>query len=260
MNQLFPFLDNIFPSKQEATIYVAALSLGKARITHIAKKCGLGRTNTHFYIKKMVEQGFLKESKKGSIIYITAIPPKSLQDTLTQKVQAFSTLVPKLEAMQKKEAHVPKIEVLESKEGVMQFLQHVAQGPEDSTFYVIQHGKALQKNLSLLNNQEAEQFFRQLIKKGILTKALYTESAIDTLANSLSPELYATYKKRLYDIRTFPENAFPEHTGLFIHNDMFGFFTVDTLITVIITDKTMTQILISLFHLLEQVGTPAKMK
>jgi sugar-specific transcriptional regulator TrmB len=68
MEKINDILKNFTFSEAESDLYAAALKLGKAGISEIAEKAGMGRTVAYFHIKNLLEKKVLRQVKKGQCL------------------------------------------------------------------------------------------------------------------------------------------------------------------------------------------------
>ena len=235
-------------SEQESKIYIACLKLNKPSISQIAKKTGLSRTNTYFHVKKLIEKGILKESKKDKKIIISPLNPSKLKNKVEDNINSFNSIFPQLESLNKTKEELPEIEILESKEGFIKIYEEISNMPEDSEFRIIENKKA-RKEFKLLTMEQWEMFMSNIWKKGILTKALFSEELITSAQKSFPLKLQEIANKRLWDIKILPEETFTNVTLIFIYKNKIAFLTPDNLLTVSIVDKNITNIVTKLFDL-----------
>src|SRR5665647_644070 len=134
MENINNILKNFTFSEAESELYAAALKLGKAGISEIAEKAGMGRTVAYFHIKNLLEKQVLRQIKKGNKMFISPIAPTELAERLQKEVSDFKSLVPQLEALGKIENEMPQIEIQESGVAFKKIYDEVTHMPAGSIF------------------------------------------------------------------------------------------------------------------------------
>ena len=258
MQQPISLLQKFSFSEPESKIYLSCLKLKKATVSEIAKKTEIGRTNAYFHIKNLVEKNILKESKKGTKIYISPTKPSDLAEELQKNVSVFKELVPQLESLNKAEQEIPQIEILESKKGFYKIYDEITDMPKDSEFKVIENKKTAQAELTLIPNEQWKKFFTKIVEKNILTNALFTKEMLEDIEKNITPQNYELISKRLWRIHSLPEKSLPVNNLILIYSDKVAFLTPDNMLAIIIKHKSVTNILSALFDTIFNLTEPAK--
>ena len=143
MRQIFKQLG--FSSK-EIDVYLAALKLGNASFTELAKFAGIKRSTTYEILEKLKEKGLVSFSgKKGKKIFIAEDPEKILRlieqekDEVLKKEEDMKDVLPKLKALTKKDTTIPLIKYYEGKEGVWNIVEDLVGSKEEN--WIIASGK-----------------------------------------------------------------------------------------------------------------------
>jgi len=114
-------LQRIGLSKQEASVYLAALKLGVAKASEIAQKSNIKREASYYILKLLQEKGFISEVIKSGVKHYSAVQPKRILEIIDeekqQKTEAIKEMLPELETLQKIALKRPTIEVYEGVEG-----------------------------------------------------------------------------------------------------------------------------------------------
>ncbi len=248
MLDIINILQKFLVSEQESKIYIACLKLNKPSISQIAKKTGLSRTNAYFHVKKLVEKGILKQTIKHKKIIISPLNPSKLKNLIENNVNDFNNIYPQLESLNKAKEELPEIEILESKEGFVKIYEEILYMPEGSEFRIIENKKS-SKEFNILTTEQWEIFMTNIWKKGILTKALFSEELIIDAEKSFPTKLKNIGGKRLWDIKILPEETFDTATLIFIYKNRIAFLTPDNLLTIKIIDQNINNIVTKLFDL-----------
>ena len=111
-------LKNLGFSKNEAKVYLAALTTGLASAQDIAKQAGLQRTTTYSVLNVLVQKGVVGKSKvRGKSRFLAESPQKLV--ALAQEVQSdLDRALPELEAIHNRQEKKPKVLFYEGKEAI----------------------------------------------------------------------------------------------------------------------------------------------
>ena len=182
-------------SSKETDIYLAALKLGSASVTELAKRSGIKRPTTYVILEKFKEMGLISLSrKKGIKIFITEDPDKLLKlleeerELLSNKEKELKNSLPKLKALKEKDTTMPIIRYYKGKEGIWSILDDIMNSQHDSR--MITSGKA----------------FDVLGKKRIERDVLQKRKRIGTKSYIISdhdPHQIDTYRKKELLFREF---------------------------------------------------------
>src|SRR3989344_3918316 len=112
-------------SDRECRIYLAALALGVAPITEIAKGARIPRTSAYGTIQRLSERGLLEFYRKRGRQYYAPRSPEKLLSTLTEQREAFSALLPRLKELARHRAARPIVRILEGNEGIRTVLREI---------------------------------------------------------------------------------------------------------------------------------------
>jgi len=260
MDEITKILQKFSFSEQETKIYLTSLELGKSSITKIANKAKIGRTNAYFHIKNLINRNILQESKKGTKILITPVKPSDLVKKLQTNVNIFKNLIPQLDALTSAENTLPQIEILESKLGFQQVYEEISNMPPGSEFKVLENNKAGEAELALLTSQQWESFFKKIIQKKIITKALFTTELISNIKNQTTPSSYNKISERMWNMKSLEEDQLSVDNLILLYSSKVAFLTPDNSLVVIIQHKSIVNMINVLFETIfdfaEKVKSP----
>ena len=219
-------------SEKEIDVYLAALKLGSASVTELAKREGIKRPTAYVVLEKFKEMGLVSISrKKGKKIFITEDPEKLLKlldeekEALLKKEKELKNSLPKLKALTKKDTTVPIIRYYKGKEGVWNILNDLMSSQHDSR--MITSGKAF----DILGKKRIE---KDILQK---RKQIGTKSYI---ISDHDPHQIDTYRKKELLFREF--RFLPETIDLnslvYIYEDKISLiFLRNSLTGIIIENK-----------------------
>ncbi len=131
-------------SEKEIDVYLAALKLGSAPISQLAKASGVKRPNAYFILEKMKEKGLVSlAKKKNKQIFIAEKPDKLLKlleyqkEKLSQQQEEIKNILPKFEELAKKGAVIPLFKYFEGKEAVWNIIDDLTESNIESAWVII---------------------------------------------------------------------------------------------------------------------------
>lgn len=160
-------------SKQEAAIYIACLRLGSAEASNIAKEAGFQRTAAYPVLKKLAQKGFVSVFYKGGRRLYNAQKPAKLARYYQNKLEAFTNFIPRLEALDKKQASAFGLRFIETKEELENFYRDVIEKYKGKEYFVI----GSTPNWEGLNPEFFVQFRKDRARAKIKTKLLLSEDS-----------------------------------------------------------------------------------
>lgn len=103
---------------EETRIYLAALELGASSASDIAKKAKIQRTYFYDLSKKLIQNGFLKQSKEGKKTVYFSEDPEKILELERKKLVLLEKVLPELNAIRNTIGKKPRISFFEGSEGV----------------------------------------------------------------------------------------------------------------------------------------------
>jgi len=243
-------------SDVESKIYLSALSMEKPAVAQIAKKAGLNRTAAYHHIKHLLEKGFLRQTRKGRIVQLIAVPPAELGERFDRLTTDFKSLVPQLESLQKISHETPVIEILESRRGYYQIYDEVSSLPAGSTFRVLEGTAALKKELRLLTDKEWNTFFSRIVERKLVTRAVFTEESLAMPNKALSPANVRLIHQRIWQLKSLPVSALPFSQLMFIYGEKVAFMFPDQSLVMTVKHKDMAEVMVAMFEGLFSFAKP----
>jgi sugar-specific transcriptional regulator TrmB len=108
----------------EASFYLAALELGQAPISQIARKAGISRTNGYAVFARLIEEGLVVEvggtSKKTMLI--AAEEPERLLELFDARRQKINEALPELKSLHNRSRTKPRVRFYQGLDGIKQVL------------------------------------------------------------------------------------------------------------------------------------------
>lgn len=172
-------LEKLGLSNNEAKAYLAALELGEASVQTIAEKAGLNRVTTHVTLERLVEEGLIKETKKGKRRQIVAEMPSKLVDNIIDKkhnlerqADELTKLLPELESIYNYSEVKPKVKFYEGAEGIQHIYEDTLVGDHKHIFAFVSY-QAADKHLAKWLN---EYYLKERVKRKIFAEVISSGS------------------------------------------------------------------------------------
>ncbi len=131
-------------SEKETDVYLAALKLGSAPISQLAKASGVKRPNAYFILEKMKEKGLVSlAKKKNKQIFIAEKPDKLLKlledqkDKLTEQQEELKNILPKFEELAKAGSKAPIFRYYEGEKAVWNILDDLTNSGTDEARIIV---------------------------------------------------------------------------------------------------------------------------
>jgi len=109
-------------NEKESAIYLALLELGTAGATTIATKAGVQRTYFYDLSEKLIQMGFIKQTRKGNKRLFYAIDPEKIVEIEEARLKELKKMVPELRAIYNTKGQKPRIFYYEGKQGILNIL------------------------------------------------------------------------------------------------------------------------------------------
>lgn len=110
-----------------STLYLAALQLGTASVSALAKKAGLKRPTAYSYLEELLVAGLIEKIPLGKRHYYRAKDPQTIEMRAEAKLQSIRSVIPELIAMQQEAEGRPRISIAEGKEAIEALYQEISE-------------------------------------------------------------------------------------------------------------------------------------
>jgi sugar-specific transcriptional regulator TrmB len=161
-------------NNNEINVYIAALELGSATATSIAKRSNTHRTLTYEILDSLSEKGLISSVIKDRKKYFEAAPPKKFLHILKEKEKAMKEVLPEMCALRQSVKTKPSITMYEGKEGLKTVLEDVL--VETKEFLALSPKKGLLNMLTYYFPHWVE----RRIQAGIKVRLLIDEVPVTT--------------------------------------------------------------------------------
>ena len=159
----------------EAVVYMKSLELGPATVQEMAKKLSLNRVTVHSVVERLLEKGFLTESRKKTRRLIVAAAPKTLFRFVEKKKteaeemsRDLSDAVTLLEQFQTTSRFFPAVRFYEGTQGFQLMLEETLEAKND--VLVFSYVPVFEK---LIGREALEKNIAKRAARGIRSKLLF---------------------------------------------------------------------------------------
>ena len=251
-------LEHFSLSSHEAELYLLLLRQGRSNVSRLAERQKKNRAAVYFHLKHLLDRGLVKETRVGRRPEYIAMPPKELATLLERWTVDFKSLVPELESLERAEQEKPLIEVYNSSKGMKSIYDEISVLPAGSSFSILEGKTGMQGELALLSEKEWSTFFRRMVDRRILTRAVFTEESMVLPKKVLSKENRHLLSQRLWDCRTLPESSLPLENLLMLFGNKAAFLIPESHLLFILEHRGIVSILCAMFQSIHGLAKPVK--
>lgn len=245
-------LEEIGLQEKEAKVYIAALELGQATASEIAKKAGINRATAYFVIENLMKIGLLSSSSESKKQMFTPEDPSQLTEIIDQQKQELERkkeklpdLVKELKSINAASVKKPIVKYYLGKEGIMRMAKSSFDYTEGETMWLAFSLDALN---DFLSKAERETLKDQRVIKKTFLKSIY---------NSNSDKSIAVVKGEAIRV---DKNKYPLPADIAVYKDSIRLTSYKDQIGIIITNKDIATTLQTLFRLAENTSSIEKNK
>src|SRR3989338_4249190 len=109
MQDVTKILETIGLSPNEAGLYMAALNLGDAPMTKLAKQAGIKRSTAYQIFKGLEKRGIMGSFKMRVGMHFAAMSPELLYSLRKKELGDLAAILPQLKALETKKGSKPKL-------------------------------------------------------------------------------------------------------------------------------------------------------
>jgi len=230
--------NNFYLSEKEAKVYLAALELGRSRVSLIAKKAGLNRITAYEILKRLVEMGIAHSAAYGGIQTFTVISPKTLVEKMESRLAVAKKVLPELSLLTGGGAHKPAIAFYEGAEGIRSIYEDTL-SCEEKLIINIAHSQNL---LNVIGKDYFDQYVKKRVRRNIKVKVLLS----DTTENKKYKQ---EIKSALREVKFFDDKKYPLPNEILVYDDKIAHLSFSALVGVVVEDKDIAQSLKSLWQM-----------
>lgn len=160
-------------SDEEVSIYLSLLRSGGSIASAVAKDVGIKRTTVYAILKGLVQKGFVTMYYRKNKQLFYAEKPARVAQYFEKKLDAFTAIIPTLEALDKKQAQAFGLRFIETMGELKHFYQDVLQEYKGKQYCAVGSATAWQG----LEPEFFVQYRKDRAAANIKTKILITEES-----------------------------------------------------------------------------------
>lgn len=190
-------LEQLGLTGKKADIYLAALELGSAPTTDIAKKAGIKRTTCYDIILDLKKEGLIFQTIKGKRRFFIAENPEKMLKKMKEKEKIFSEILPQLKSIYNVTGRKPKISFYEGKQGLIEMIDDTLKykGP----IYAF----ASEEIVQILGKQWAESYWKKRRTRNISVFGILPRTEFN-LKEIVAKNIRDLRTTKLIDLKKYP--------------------------------------------------------
>ena len=159
-------------TQKQAALYMAALELGHAKATDIARKAGVKRTTGYGILDELAQLGLVSVVAKGKLKFFKAQAPRTLVGLLDQRKRAVEQILPDLENVYGTYHLRPKMQFFEGREGIKRIYEDTLTCRSKKILQIIR----VKDFKEFPGGDFSEEYIKRRAEKGIVSYALHPSS------------------------------------------------------------------------------------
>lgn len=222
----------------EAKVYLAALELGEAMASDIAKKTRLKRPSVYVVLKDLIKSGLVSSYSRRGVTRFVARDPKAVVHAALEKAQTADAALPEFVALLKtEESAKPRVQYFDGADGLIAIMEDTIATGNKTILAWADIGLAWRT----LEHYYPE-YIRKKNERGILVEGIFVNNEMGRLFQKRGvPE------KR--EVRLVPADEFPMSNEINIYDDKVAIVSHKDLMGVIIQNKEIADTQRSIFKL-----------
>ncbi|MDO8524334.1 MAG: helix-turn-helix domain-containing protein [bacterium] len=230
-------IENFNLEEKEAKVYLAALGLGKTRVSEIAKKAGLNRITTYEILKRLKQKGLANSAVYKDILVFQVIGPERFIEKMESRLALSKILLPQLMLFGNNKKSRPKIEFYDGTEGIKSIYEATLFCKE-KIIYNVAHPENLLNTIS-------EDFFNNYVKKRVKKKIRVRVLLTDV---KLSEQYKKEGIKVMRETKVFNYEKYPISNEIMVYDNKIVLLSFRSKIGVIIEDVELAMSMKSIWN------------
>ncbi|MEK7156288.1 MAG: helix-turn-helix domain-containing protein [Patescibacteria group bacterium] len=249
MQNITEILETIGLNLKEAGLYMAALNLGDAPMTKLAKQAGIKRSTAYQIFKGLEKRGIMGSFKMRGGMHFAAMSPEILYSLRKKELADLAAALPQLKALETKKGARPKLSYFEGQEGYRLAIEDSLKKPGN----LLRHIGSLTDTHKMLGEKyDLDYYIPTRVKQRISIKCLYSQ---DTKKNITERE----HGKEFREMRFMPQQFEFEGSSLIYDNKIIIVSGAEEMMTVVIESESIAEAEKQKFDLLwELIGGSTK--
>ncbi len=231
-------INNFYFNEKEAKVYLAALELGRSRVSRIAKKAGLNRVTAYEVLKRLSQMGIAQSAIYGGVQTFIVVPPETLVEKQESRLSVAKKILPELSLLTASKKNKPSILFYEGTEGIRSIYEDTL-ACKDKLILNITHPQNLLQTIG-------EDFFYQYVKKRTRKHIAVQVLLPDTKENKKYKKEVTTAKRQ---IKFFDSTKYPLPNEILIYDNKVALLSFSSLVGVVVEDRDIAQSVKSLWQM-----------
>lgn len=223
---------------REAGVYLAALELGRAKVSAIAQKAGINRITAYEILKRFVGRGLATSYSYGNVKTFEVLSPDNLIEKMESTLESAKQVLPELALLTAGVTGRPRITYYEGAEGIRTIYEDTLLSKE-KIIYNIADPEKLFKTIG-------EDFFSQYLKRRIRRKIQVQGLLPDTPTNK---KYQNKQTSELRIVRYFAEHKYPFENEVMIYDNKLALLSFSGLLGVIIENDSIVRSVKSIWQM-----------
>ena len=231
-------INNFYFTEKEAKVYLAALQLGRSKVSAIARKAELNRITAYEILKKLVKMGISHSAEYRGVQTFTVVSPDILVSKMESRLKIAHQMLPQIALLNHTSAGKPNIAFFEGVEGIRTIYEDTLSSKEKIIYNIA--------NPAMLLQVIGKEFFAQYVKKRTRHKIQVQVLLPDTPENKkFKPEANVALRA----IKFFDVTKYPLPNEILIYDNKVALLSFSSLTGVIVDDKDIAQSVRSLWQM-----------
>jgi len=225
-------------SEKESTVYLAALELGMAPVSIVARKARLKRPTTYLILKDLAKKGMAECFLKNGIRYYSVQSPMALYQRYQGHMEEFKRALPEMMAVENQLTLKLKITFYEGKEEVRRLYLDVLTSKSEILNYFLPDKAYEYFGEEWVNTEH----IAERVKRGIRLRAIMPDSP-------WSKRYVPRGTKELREVRIIPDPKLAFTNETYIYDHKISIFSFDGDFALLIESADVAQSQKTLFEL-----------
>lgn len=231
-------VENFYFTENEAKVYLAALQLGRSRVSGIAKKAELNRITAYEILKRLVQMGVAHSAMYSGVQTFTVIAPDMLVEKMESRLKVAQQILPQLGLFDHSNSVKPKIGFFEGIEGIRTLYEDTLTS-KDRIIYNIANPENL---MQTIGKNFFDQYVKKRFRRKIIVKVLLPDSA---KVKKYEKET----KSSLREIKYFDAKKFDVPNEILIYDNKVALLSFSSLMGVLVEDKDITKSVLAFWQM-----------
>lgn len=229
-NMLEKIVENFNLDEKEAKVYLASLSMGRSKVSEIAKEAQLNRITAYEILKRLSQKGIANKTVIKDMIYFQVVEPKLLINKMERQTEIAREILPQLNLLVGAKKGRPKVNYYEGIEGMKTVYEDTLLC-EDKAIYDITNGEKL---FNCFGKDFMDNYIKKRVRKKIKIKVLVSD-------NPSSRQIVKNSKQVLREYKFFDEKNYPIPNEIMIYDNKIILLSFTSKIGVLIEDDEISQ-------------------